>query len=234
VPTFEISKFMYNTGRMTQNDNNQNMHNDVDIEIRPEEIDTPVADETVVMDEMELETTDDVEFEELDWVGDEKKDKQKLKDLRADLKKTQTESREHLTALQRARADYVNLKRELDEVRESTKKRTTEKVLGDFLPVLDSFDMAMGNTAAWEAVDKNWRVGVEYIYSQLKTALENNGISAIDAVGVEFDPNLHEPIETKETDDASLDHKIERIIQKGYRMSDKTIRPARVVVWKKV
>ncbi len=175
---------------------------------------------------------EDVSFEELDWVGDEKKDKQKLKDLRAELKMSQKESREHLTALQRARADYVNLKKELDEIRDITKKKTTEKVLADFLPTLDSFDMAMGNTAAWEAVDKNWRMGVEFIYSQLKTALENNGISSIDQVGVEFDPNLHEPIETKETDDANLDHKIERIIQKGYRMGEKTIRPARVVVWK--
>ncbi len=175
---------------------------------------------------------EDVEFEELDWVGDEKKDKQKLKDLRAELKVSQKESREHLTALQRARADYVNLKKELDEVRDTTKKKTTEKVLADFLPTLDSFDMAMGNTAAWEAVDKNWRIGVEFIYSQLKTALENNGISPIDQVGVAFDAHLHEPIETKETDSADLDHKIERIIQKGYKMGERVIRPARVVVWK--
>lgn len=215
---------MYNTGHMT--DTTYNNHND-DIEIRPEEL-TSGASEDVVIDE----SLDDVAFEELDWVGDEKKDKQKLKDLRDQLKKTQSESREHLTALQRARADYVNLKRELDETREVTKKKTTEKVLADFLPVLDSFDMAMGNTDAWNAVDKNWRVGVEFIYSQLKTALENNGVTAIDHVGVDFDPNLHEPIETKETENESDDHKIERIIQKGYKMGDKTIRPARVVVWK--
>jgi molecular chaperone GrpE len=180
------------------------------------------------------EPVDDVEFEELDWVGDEKKDKQKLKDLRSELKQAKAEAREHLTALQRARADYVNLKRELDEVKDVTKRKTTEKVLGDFLPVLDSFDMAMGNKQAWEAVDKNWRVGVEYIYSQLKTALENHGVEAIDQVGVDFDPMLHEPMETKETDDGSLDHKIERVIQKGYRMGDRVIRPARVVVWKKL
>ena len=102
----------------------------------------------------------------------------------------------------------------------------------DFLPVLDSFDMAMGNTEAWNAVDQNWRVGVEYIYSQLKTTLDNHGISAIDAVNVEFDPNLHEPMKTEDADDASLDHKIAQIIQKGYKMGDKVIRPARVVVWK--
>lgn len=175
---------------------------------------------------------DDVEFEELDWVGDEKKDKEKLKNLRAELKVAKTESKEHLTALQRARADYVNLKKELDETREVTKKKTVEKVIGEIFPVLDSFDMAMGNTDAWNTVDKNWRVGVEYIYGQLKTVLEDHGVTTIDQVGVEFDPNIHEPIETKETDDASLDHKIERIIQKGYQMGEKTIRAARVVVWK--
>lgn len=195
----------------------------------PDEVSDGILDDTVDTDDGE---TEDLSFEELDWVGDEKKDKQKLKDLRAELKVSQKESREHLTALQRARADYVNLKKELDEVRDVTKKKTTEKVLADFLPTLDSFDMAMGNTTAWEAVDKNWRMGVEFIYSQLKTALENNGISPIDQVGVEFDPNKHEPIETKETDDANLDHKIERIIQKGYKMGDRVIRPARVVVWK--
>lgn len=179
-----------------------------------------------------IESVDDVEFEELDWVGDEKKDKEKLKKLRDDLKKSQIESRDHLTALQRSRADYVNLKKELDEVRDTTKKKTTEKVLADFLPTLDSFDMAMGNTAAWEAVDKNWRIGVEHIYSQLKTALENNGVTAIDQVGAEFDAHLHEPIETQETDDTAQDHTIAKVIQKGYQMGDRIIRPARVVVWK--
>ena len=195
-------------------------------------LDKPEPEEVVVDEPVEDQAPDDVEFEELDWVGDEKKDKEKLKKMREDLKASQKESREHLTALQRARADYVNLKKELDEVRDTTKKKTTEKVLADFLPTLDSFDMAMGNTAAWEAVDKNWRIGVEFIYSQLKTALENNGITAIDQVGVDFDAHAHEPIETKETDDAGLDHKIEKIIQKGYKMGERVIRPARVVVWK--
>jgi molecular chaperone GrpE len=195
--------------------------------------DDPILDKKDSELEPEMvEPIDDVEFEELDWVGDEKKDKEKLKKMREDLKVSQKESREHLTALQRARADYVNLKKELDEVRDTTKKKTTEKVLADFLPTLDSFDMAMGNTAAWEAVDKNWRIGVEFIYSQLKTALENNGISPIDQVGVAFDAHLHEPIETKETENTADDHKIERIIQKGYKMGERVIRPARVVVWK--
>jgi molecular chaperone GrpE len=179
------------------------------------------------------EAADDLEFVETDAMGDELKDKTKIKKLREDLKKAQSESGEHLTALQRSRADYVNLKKELDEVRDSVKNKTTERVVMDFLPVIDSFDMAMANTDAWNAVDANWRVGVEYIYNQFKTVLENYNVSAIDATGVEFDPNLHEPMKTEETDDGSHDHKIAQIIQKGYKMGDKVIRPARVVVWKK-
>ncbi len=178
------------------------------------------------------EVGDDLEFVETDAMGDELKDKAKIKQLREDLKKVQAEASEHLTALQRSRADYVNLKKENDEIRTTVKQRTTESVIMDFLPVIDSFDMAMGNTDAWNAVDTNWRVGVEYIYNQLKTTLENHNVSAIDSVNIEFDPNLHEPMKTEETDDSEKDHKIVQIIQKGYKMGDKVIRPARVVVWK--
>lgn len=178
------------------------------------------------------EAVDDLEFVETDAMGDELKDKTKIKQLREDLKKAQMEASEHLTALQRSRADYVNLKKENDEIRTAVKQKTTENVIMDFLPVIDSFDMAMANTQAWNAVDANWRVGVEYIYNQFKTTLENHNVSAIDAVNVEFDPNLHEPMKTEDTDEQSKDQKIAQIIQKGYKMGDKVIRPARVVVWK--
>ncbi len=179
------------------------------------------------------EQVEDLEFEELDWVGDEKKDKAKLKDLREKLKQSQAESREHLTALQRARADYVNLKKEKDEVADVVKQKTTERIMLGFLPVLDSFDMAMGNTDAWNAVDANWRVGVEYIYNQMKTVLDDYGVTEISAANVKFDPMLHDPMEAKETEDEKLDDVIEKIIQKGYKMGDKIIRPAKVIVWRK-
>ncbi len=185
-------------------------------------------------DELETinnEQVEDLEFEELDWVGDEKKDKAKLKDLREKLKQSQSESREHLTALQRARADYVNLKKEKDEITDVVKQRTTERIMLEFLPILDSFDMAMGNTDAWNAVDANWRVGVEYIYNQMKTVLDDYGITEISTTNVVFDPVLHDPMEIKETDDEKLDDVIEKIIQKGYKMGDKIIRPAKVIVW---
>ena len=193
----------------------------------PEEVNTIDLD----ADTVDTETPDDIQFEELDWVGDEKKDKEKLRDLRSALKQSQTESRENLTALQRSRADYVNLKKELDEIRTVTKQKTIQSMVEDILPVLDSFDMAMGNTAAWEAVDKNWRTGIEYIYSQLKNTLESYGVSAIDTAGVRFDPNIHEPMETITTDIESQDDMVQKIVQKGYQSNDRVIRPAKVVVY---
>lgn len=181
---------------------------------------------------MQDEPIDDIEFVDTDAMGDELQDKSKLKTIRENLAQSQSEAKEHLTALQRSRADYVNLKRELDEVRDTTKTKTIERVVGDFLPILDSFDMAMGNADAWNAVDKNWRMGIEHIYSQFKNVLGEYGILAIDQVDVDFDHNIHESMETLETDDADQDHKIAKIIQKGYKMGDRIIRPARVVVWK--
>ncbi len=186
----------------------------------------------IIDDESIEESVEDLEFEELDWVGDEKKDKAKLKDLREKLKQSQSESREHLTALQRSRADYVNLKKEKDEIADVVKQKTTERMIMSFLPVLDSFDMAMGNTDAWNAVDANWRVGVEYIYNQMKTVLDDYGVTEISAVGIAFDPNKHEPMKTEDTNDQSQDDTVATIIQKGYMMGDKVIRPARVVVYK--
>ncbi len=200
-----------------------------ELELRPEELD--VSEHTDYNDSTS-ETIDDLEFVETDAMGDELKDKAKLKKLRDELKQSQSESHGHLTALQRSRADYVNLKRELDEVRDSTKQKTTERIIMDFLPIIDSFDMAMGNKQVWESVDKNWRVGIEYINNQFHTTLANYGVEPIDTTDVEFDPNLHEPMKTEDTDDAKLDHKIAQIIQKGYKMGSKVIRPARVMVWK--
>ena len=194
---------------------NDEKNTNEELEIRPEELES-----------------DDVEFVETDAMGDELKDKTKLKTLRAELAKSQIESRENLTALQRSRADYVNLKRELDEVRTTTKQKTIESVVEDFLPIVDSFDMAMSNKAVWESVDKNWRIGIEYIYNQFQNTLAGFGIEPIDKIGAEFDPSFHEPIETKETENNSDDHKIASIIQKGYKMGNRVIRPARVIVWK--
>ena len=192
-----------------------------------------MSDEEIKNEELNNtdEPADDVVFEDMDEVGDEITLKTKLKKLRDELKQTQKERMEYLTGWQRSQADYVNLKKEADERLARGKEIGKENILFSILPVLDSFDMAMGNREAWERVDANWRKGIEYIHGSFITALTENNISAIDQVGVPFDPNLHQAVETIPTDDAAQDHMIESIIQKGYKMGDRVLRPARVKVY---
>ncbi|HZX74179.1 MAG TPA: nucleotide exchange factor GrpE [Cyclobacteriaceae bacterium] len=184
----------------------------------------------------EDEVKDDEEFEDVSFVestedGDVLPTKDIVKKLREDLKKARTDKDEYLIGWQRAKADYVNLQKEMDQVRKTTALLTKERMADSLLPVLDSFDMAFSNKEVWEKVDANWRTGIEYIYSQFKTRLAESGIEQINAVGVPFDPNLHESIESVPTDDKSKDHTVEKVLQAGYKMGEKIIRPARVTVY---
>ena len=101
----------------------------------------------------------------------------------------------------------------------------------NLMPALDSFDIAFQNKESWEKVDPNWRMGVEYIYSQFMTGLADSGIEKIDQIGVKFDPNLHHSISAVETEKEELDHTIESIIQVGYKIGERVVRPARVNIY---
>jgi molecular chaperone GrpE len=175
----------------------------------------------------------DFEFIDSDEEGNVLPTKDVAKKLREEVKKLRTERDEYLVGWQRAKADYVNLQRDSLQKISNAKNIGKEDLLESLLPALDSFDMAISNKESWEKVDPNWRVGIEYIYNNITTALENSGITKIGNIGEAFDPNLHEGIETLPTDDESLDHTIAMVIQSGYRVGDRVIRPARVKVYQK-
>ncbi len=164
---------------------------------------------------------DDVE----EYVGD------KLKKLRQDLKDAKAESTKNLDGWQRALADYANLQKTSNEQLKELKNYVLEGFVEELLPTLDAFDMAMKNKETWESVSENWRKGIEYIYSQLKGVLENNGVQAIENAHEKFNPDLHHAIEEIETDDASKDHTISEIVQKGYKSPKGVIRPAKVKIF---
>lgn len=175
--------------------------------------------------------TDDVTFVDSTEDGDELPTKDIVKKLRADLKQARLEKEEYLTGWQRAKADYVNFKKDEEIKRKELRNYVTISLVEDLLPALDSFDMAFSNKEAWEKVDANWRNGVEYIHQQLGRTLDAYGVTKIDKIGVTFDHNLHEAIETIDTDNQSLDHTVAFVNQSGYMMDDKVIRPARVRVY---
>lgn len=174
---------------------------------------------------------DDLEFVETNSDGEFLPSKDIVKKLREEIKKLQKEKEEYLTGWQRSKADYINLQKELDAIRINSSLLAKEIVVNDILPAVDSFEIAFANKESWEKVDKNWRVGVEYIHQKLLGALRDNGVDKIGEEGDIFDPNLHESVDLIETDIKENDHKIAKIIQTGYKMGKKIIRPTKVSVY---
>ena len=172
-------------------------------------------------------STDDVEFEEVNEEG-EVDARTTIKKLREKLKKVEGEKQEYLDLSQRTRADYANFKKEVESSRISDRKFATKRFIEELLPVLDSYDMAQGNKEAWEAVDKNWRMGIEYIFAQLRTVLEGEGVTQFGKIGDTFNPELHESMEQVNVENESDNDKIMKILQNGYKMNDTILRPARV------
>lgn len=184
----------------------------------PETADETVTDETA---------ENDIEFEESNEDG-EVDSRGTIKKLREKIKKLEAEKKEYLDLSQRTRADYMNFKKEVEEGRVADRKFATRRFIMDLLPVLDAYDMAQGNKDAWEAVDKNWRVGIEYIFNQLHGVLEKEGVVPFGNIGDEFDPALHESMEHVPVEDEEENDKVVQVLQKGYKMGDIVLRPARV------
>ncbi|MBP9711790.1 MAG: nucleotide exchange factor GrpE [Candidatus Pacebacteria bacterium] len=176
------------------------------------------------------EAEDDVVEFEFNDDGEEDL-KKTLKKLRADLKVAKKEKEEYLTGWQKERADFANYKKQEENQKSLFSEAVRERILGRFLSVMDSFNMAFANKEAWEKVDPNWRKGVEYIYNQMNTVFEEYGVKPIGEIGENFDPNIHESIDTVPTDKKEDNHKVAAIIQRGYKLGDRVMRPARVNVY---
>lgn len=154
----------------------------------------------------------------------------KIKKIKAKLTKCLIENKENLLGWQRSRADFINAKKENEEKLKELISFSKGEFINQILPVVDSFEMAFSNKDAWEKVDKNWRVGVEYIYSQLLSILENNGLKQIDPIGEKFDPNFHISTEMIDVESKKDDDIVMEVVQKGYEHNRKVIRPASVKV----
>ncbi len=188
-----------------------------------------------ILDVNENETAteqDDVSFEDVDEDGEENT-RTTIKKLREKIKKLEAEKQEYLDLSQRTRADYANYKKEVETNRISDRKFATRRFIEDLLPVLDAYDMAQANKEAWEKVDANWRMGIEYIFNQMKTVLEGEGVTQFGKIGDTFDPLLHETMQSVPVENESEDGKVVRILQNGYKMHDSILRPARIHVGSK-
>lgn len=188
------------------------------------------------MNDEDITKTQEENFEDLTFVestedGEALPTKDIAKKLREEIKTLRKEKEEYLTGWQRAKADYVNLQKELDQARINISILTREKMVEKLLPALDSFEMAFSNKEHWEKIDKDWQDGITSIYQQLIGGLLNSGVEKIEEKDVHFDPNIHQSISIVETNDEAKDHTVERVLQVGYRIGERVIRPAKVTIF---
>ncbi|MEK7606030.1 MAG: nucleotide exchange factor GrpE [Patescibacteria group bacterium] len=147
----------------------------------------------------------------------------------SELDTVKKERTEYLEGWQRAKADLINYKKDIEQEKKRIREYASEDVVSDLIPVLDSFDMAFRDRTAWEKTPPNWRQGIEYIYNQLLAVLEKNGVTQLNPLDAMFDPNVHESIGTREVHKED-NGKILEVVQKGYRLHTKLIRAPKVLV----
>lgn len=173
---------------------------------------------------------EDLDFEPEDELGTVGAAKAKLSKLRDELENVKKERQEYLDGWQRAKADMINSRQELMRQAQRTGERAVETLVEDLIPALDGFDLASGSPA-WETIDKDWRNGMEQVRNQILNVLQRHGIVRYGKVGDAFDHALYEAIE--ETADVPGESgTIFRILRYGYKMGDRVIRPAQVIVKK--
>lgn len=142
-------------------------------------------------------------------------------------------AKEHWDALVRTTADFDNFKKRAARERQEAVKFANESLLQKMLPILDTFDMALAAaTNAKEGTAQSLQTGVNMILSQLRNTLTEAGLEEVDASGKAFDPNFHEAVSQQETAEVPEGH-VTQQLRKGYKLKERLLRPATVIVAKK-
>ncbi|PZC43499.1 MAG: molecular chaperone GrpE [Chloroflexi bacterium] len=130
---------------------------------------------------------------------------------------------------QRAQADLVNYRNRANQEMEEAKRAVQFGVISRFISIVDDLERAVENVP--EEAQIEWTEGVELVLRNLEKALELEGVSQIESLGKSFDPREHEALLYEENSDIE-DGLILNVIQQGYRLNERIIRPARVIVSK--
>ena len=144
----------------------------------------------------------------------------RVKKLREKLKQAEAKAKEYLDGWQRAQANFANLRRRDEEAKSEFVKFANLSFVQELIPVLDSFNLALAHG----------NKDVKPVYDQFFSILKQNGLEELNPMDETFDPKYHEAIGVVPTDEPEKDHKILEVIQKGYILVGKIIRPAKVKI----
>jgi molecular chaperone GrpE len=146
-------------------------------------------------------------------------------ELERQLQETEAKRDEHLHDLQRLAADFDNYRKRVARDQEALVARAHERLVKDLLPVLDDLERAL--EAAAEHEEAKLEEGVRLVHRELKKILAREGLQEIETDG-QFDPHVHEALLAQPSDEE--EGSVIQVVQKGYKLADRVVRPARVVV----
>ena len=150
---------------------------------------------------------------------------EEIQSLRLRLSEVEAKAAENLDGWQRALAEFQNYKKRVDRDRASDQAAMKGDLIRKVLPILDDLERALENRPE----DDAWSDGVELIQRKLQALLEVEGLTRIEAEGAVFDPNFHEAVSQEPVDGAESGRVIS-VVQQGYMLGDRVIRPAQVKV----
>ena len=156
-----------------------------------------------------------------------KKEKKKVEKLAEEVEKLKAEVDHWKNEYYRAYADTKNLRNSIEKDYKEALKYRSEGFIEELLPVLDSFHMALANEPTDPAL-KNYLTGFQYVYRNLVSILENEGVSEIaPKVGDKFDPRMMNAVDTEEKEQENV---VLKIYGNGFKLHDRIVRPAMVQV----
>jgi len=186
----------------------------------PEDVEAEIVREEKLAEETELE--------ELNELGDEVRED--ITELKKELEAIRLKSDEYLEGWQRARAEFANFRKRIDREREQSHQTAAGTIIRRYLEILDDLERALSNRPP-EGEGAIWAGGIELIYRKFLKTLESEGVKRMEAEGEMFDPNMHEAISHEESPDHESGQIIE-VVQPGYMLGDRVLRPALVRVAK--
>ncbi len=179
------------------------------------------------------ENTEEILEEKIEDIEDVQEDnlKENLQEELKDEEQTESQEESEMESLKnnllRLQADFINYKRRTEQERKDYIELGSKKVLTDFLNIIDNFERALSS----EAEDEKYKEGVELIYKQMIDLLDRNNVKEMQTENIKFDPNLHHAVLVEEKEGVEEGIIID-VLQKGYLIGEKVLRPAMVKVSK--
>ncbi|MDQ2984470.1 MAG: nucleotide exchange factor GrpE [Actinomycetota bacterium] len=137
----------------------------------------------------------------------------------------EAQAEEHLTDLKRVAAEFENFRKRAARDQESFAMRANERLVKELLPIVDDLERAL--EAAEQHEEAELEEGVRLVHRQFEQLLDREGLAEIDTEGA-FDPHVHEALLSQPSD--AEEGSVIEVLQKGYKLGDRVLRPARVVV----